>query len=280
MQKLFKYMGMYWKTVIIVFLVLIVQAYCDLSLPAYTSDIVNVGIQQGGINETIPKAISSDEMEKILLFVSDQEDKQKILDAYETDTDTYETEAYILKSTVQKDTEEAQEKYEELADIMSLPMMLVQGFSSGSDETKQIEDQLMSGIPKEMLPEGADIFDVLAMLPAEQMEKLLQEIESQMKDLPEMILEQAAISYVKTAYQDLGMDMDEIQIDYLLSTGAKMIGLAFLGMMASILVGLLASRVTGSSISLCLMWRKPLMRRGLREAAGELSNLPGNVMGI
>ena len=58
MRKLFQYMGMYWKTVLLVFLILIVQAYCDLSLPAYTSDIVNVGIQQGGISEPVPKAVS------------------------------------------------------------------------------------------------------------------------------------------------------------------------------------------------------------------------------
>ena len=55
MRKLLKYLGMYWRTVLAVFVVLMVQAYCDLSLPAYTSDIVNVGIQQGGIQETIPK---------------------------------------------------------------------------------------------------------------------------------------------------------------------------------------------------------------------------------
>lgn len=265
MRKLFKYMGMYWKTVIIVFLVLIVQAYCDLSLPAYTSDIVNVGIQQGGINETLPEAISYDGMGKILLFIPNREEQQEILDAYEVDTGTYEKEAYILKEDIQKDTEEGQEKYGELTDIMSLPMMLVQGFSSGSDETKQIEEQLMAGIPQEILPEGGDIFDILGMLPVEQMEILRQKIESQMADFPEMILEQAAVSYVKTAYQDLGMDMDEIQIDYLLETGAKMIGLAFLGMVASILVGLLASRVGAAS-------GRDLRGRVFRKVVGFSSN--------
>ena len=69
MKKLFKYMGVYWKTIIAIFAVLILQAYCDLSLPAYTSDIVNVGIQQSGIDETIPDAISTEEMDKVLLFV-------------------------------------------------------------------------------------------------------------------------------------------------------------------------------------------------------------------
>lgn len=266
MRKLFKYMGMYWKTVIIVFLVLMVQAYCDLSLPAYTSDIVNVGIQQGGIKETVPKAISEEEMGRVLLFISDKEDRrQTVADAYEADHTTYKKDAFVLKEEFQKNTEESQEKYEELEEIMSLPMMLVQGFSSGSDETKKIEEQMMSGIPPEILPNDADIFDVLGMLPPEQTALFMDEVEHQMADIPEMILEQAAISYVKTAYQDLGMDMDQIQIDYLLRTGAKMIGLAFLGMMASILVGLLASRVGAAS-------GRDLRGRVFRKVVGFSSN--------
>lgn len=266
MRKLFKYMGMYWKTVIIVFLVLIVQAYCDLSLPAYTSDIVNVGIQQGGISETVPKAISEEEMGRILLFIPDSGDRrQTVEDAYEADHTTYNKDAFVLKEDFQKDTKESQEKYEELEEIMGFPMMLVQGFSSGSDETKKIEEQMMSQIPQEILPEDADIFDILEMLPPDQTALLMDEIEDQMADLPEMILEQAAISYVKTAYQDLGMDMDQIQIDYLLRTGAKMIGLAFLGMMASILVGLLASRAGAAS-------GRDLRGRVFRKVVGFSSN--------
>lgn len=266
MRKLFKYMGMYWKTVIIVFLVLIVQAYCDLSLPAYTSDIVNVGIQQGGISETVPKAISEEEMGRILLFIPDSGDRrQTVEDAYEADHTTYNKDAFVLKEDFQKDTKESQEKYEELEEIMSFPMMLVQGFSSGSDETKKIEEQMMSQIPQEILPEDADIFDILEMLPPDQTALLMDEIEDQMADLPEMILEQAAISYVKTAYQELGMDMDQIQIDYLLRTGAKMIGLAFLGMMASILVGLLASRAGAAS-------GRDLRGRVFRKVVGFSSN--------
>lgn len=247
MRKLFQYMGMYWKTVIVIFLILIVQAYCDLSLPAYTSDIVNVGIQQGGISEAVPKAISGKGMERILLFLPEKEERQKVLDAYEEDHDTYGQKAYILKENILADTEEGRGKYEELSDIMSFPMMLVQGFSSGSDATKQIQEQLMAGFPPEMLPEDGDIFDILEMLPPEQTEQMLKEINNQMADMPEMILEQAAVSYVKTAYQELGMDMDEIQIRYLLRTGAKMTGLAFLGMLSSVLVGLLASRVGAAS---------------------------------
>ena len=197
MRKLFQYMGMYWKTVLLVFLILIVQAYCDLSLPAYTSDIVNVGIQQGGISEPVPKAVSREGMERILILLPDPEDQEKVLDAYEEDFSSYDKEAFVLKESMQEEAEEGGEAYDELAGILSLPMMLIQGFSSGSDTTEQIQAQLMAGIPAEMVPEDGDVFDILGMLPPEQVEQMLEEIQSQTADMPETILEQAAISYVK-----------------------------------------------------------------------------------
>ncbi len=239
MGKLFKYMSMYWKSVLAILAILFVQAYCDLSLPAYTSDIVNVGIQQGGVDETIPEAISAEKMNKVLLFVPDETDKTTVLNAYKENADQYEKEAYVLKDGIL----ENEEKTEELSKIMGLPMMITAGFESGSEETKEIEDQIMGQIPQGMLPEGATVFDVFAMMPGEQMEQFLEEIHSQMSDIPDMIVEQAGISYVKSAYEDLGMDIDEIQLRYMFATGGKMIALAFLGMTASVLVGFLASRV-------------------------------------
>ena len=239
MGKLFKYMGMYWKSVLAILAILFVQAYCDLSLPAYTSDIVNVGIQQGGVDETIPEAISVEEMNKVLLFVSEETEKEIVQDAYEKNGDLYEKEAYVLKESVLENEEEM----EELSKIMGLPMMVTAGSESGSEETKEIEEQIMGQIPQGMLPEDATIFDVFAMMPPEQMTQMVEEIRTQMSDMPDMIVEQAGIGYVKTAYQDLGMDVDEIQLKYMFVTGGKMIALAFLGMIASVLVGFLASRV-------------------------------------
>ena len=69
MKNLFKYAAVHWKSLLAIIAILFIQAYCDLSLPAYTSDIVNVGIQQGGIEDQIPEALAADEMEKLLLFV-------------------------------------------------------------------------------------------------------------------------------------------------------------------------------------------------------------------
>ena len=238
MKNLFKYAAEHWKSLIAIIVILFIQAYCDLSLPAYTSDIVNVGIQQGGIEEQIPEAVSADEMEKLLLFVPEEE-QETVLSMYDTDDSTYEKEAYVLKDSVSQD----EKQMEELGDILDGPMMLTAGFESGSDMTKQIEEQMKANLPEQMVSDDMTVFDILEMLPAEQKAVLVEEMEKQMGNLPDTILEQAAVSYVGVAYEDLGMDMNDIQIHYLLVTGGKMAALAFLGMAASVLVGFLASRV-------------------------------------
>ena len=238
MKNLFKCAAEHWKSLLVIIVVLFVQAYCDLSLPAYTSDIVNVGIQQGGIEDQVPEAVSAEDMENLLLFVpADEQDT--VLSAYDADNSTYDTEAYVLKNSVSSDEKEL----EELGDILASPMMLTAGFESGSDMTKQIEDQLRSVLPAQAVTEDMTVFDIIKLFPEEQRDALIQTMEEQMEDVPETILEQAAVSYVRTAYEDLGMDMDAIQIHYLLSTGGKMVALAFLGMAASVLVGFMASRV-------------------------------------
>ena len=242
MKNLFKYAAVQWKALLAVIVILFVQAYCDLSLPAYTSDIVNVGIQQGGVEDQVPEAISVDEMDRLMLFMS-EEDQSRVMDAYEEDASSYEQAAYVLKDSVSGDEEEMGD----LEDILAGPMMLTAGFESGSDMTQQIEEQLKANLPAEMVTDDMDVFDIMEMLPQEQRSAMLDAMEEQLDDMPDSILEQAAVSYVRSAYENLGMDMDQIQIRYLLTTGGKMAALAFLGMAASILVGFLASRIGASA---------------------------------
>ena len=278
----------YTATIVVIIGFLIVQATCDLSLPSYTSDIVNVGIQQGGIDEKIPEAVTEEEMERLLLFMS-REDSERVLEAYELKTaDTgYDCEGsvYVLKESAAEDKEEVQE----LSEILGQPMLLVSGFESDSDTTKQMEvsmkDNMKAAIQSqaeakakeaasqmteeekaalEANPElakkqqeemqaqieaqmqkidEADMFEILGMLSEDQREEMVAQIAEKMDDMPDSIVEQAATAYIKTVYEKLGMDTEQIQNSYILRTGAKMIGLAFLGMLASVMVGLLASRV-------------------------------------
>ena len=246
MKKLFKYVGLYWRTVLLIFIVLFVQAYCDLSLPSYTSDIVNVGIQQNGIDETIPQVIAEEDMQKVLLFVTDTEEKQTVEESYEKDENSYDKKALVLKESVQNE----KESQKDLSQILGIPMLLTEGFSSDNETIRQMEEQMKEQLlaaQPQLNIENLDMFQILQMMPAEQVQMLVKEMQKQMSDMPDMIVEQAAVSYVKTAYLNLGMDVDRIQIQYILITGGKMIALAFLGMMASVLGGFLASRAAAAT---------------------------------
>ena len=242
MGKLFKFMKPYAATILMIVVFLVLQAYCDLSLPGYTSDIVNVGIQQGGIDTAIPEQISVEDMDRLFLFVSEQ-DQKTVLDAYEKDTDTYESEAYVLKDGILKD----EKRTDKIGAILSKPMMLVTVFSSDSEETKEMTDAMFASLPKEMLSEDMTVFDVLSMMPEEQRAQMVTQIGEKVDEMPETMLEQAATIYLKEAYKNLGMDTDKIQTGYMLRTGGKMLALAAVGMIVSMIVGFLASKVGAST---------------------------------
>ena len=242
MGKLFKFMKPYAATILMIVVFLVLQAYCDLSLPGYTSDIVNVGIQQGGIDTAIPEQISVEDMDRLFLFVSEK-DQKTVLDAYERDTDTYESEAYVLKDGILKD----EKRTDKIGAILSKPMMLVTVFSSDSKETKEMTDAMFASLPKEMLSEDMTVFDVLGMMPEEQRAQMVTQIGEKVDEMPETMLEQAATIYLKEAYKNLGMDTDKIQTGYMLRTGGKMLALAAVGMIVSMIVGFLASKVGAST---------------------------------
>ena len=240
MRKLFQFLKPYAPRVLLILCVLVVQAYCDLSLPTYTSNIVNVGIQQSGIDEEIPENISEEEMNRLLLFVS-EDDRQDIQDAYEKSSESfdYDGEVLTLKDSVKSDNE----KLDALTEEMKLPMMLTSGFENGSDTTKQMEGQLKEQMSQVPGIEKMSVFDIFGMMDDTQRAAIVDKITEQMDKMPDSILDQAAISYVKSTYEQIGLDTGHMSTVYILKTGAKMLGLAALGMAASILACLMASRV-------------------------------------
>ena len=240
MRKLFQFLKPYAPRVLLILCVLVVQAYCDLSLPTYTSNIVNVGIQQSGIDEEIPENISEEEMNRLLLFVS-EDDRQDIQDAYEKSSESfdYDGEVLTLKDSVKSDNE----KLDALTEEMKLPMMLTAGFENGSDTTKQMEGQFKEQMSQVPGIEKMSVFDIFGMMDDTQRAAIVDKITEQMDKMPDSILDQAAISYVKSTYEQIGLDTGHMSTVYILKTGAKMLGLAALGMAASILACLMASRV-------------------------------------
>lgn len=226
MRKLFNFMKPYAGSVFAILCVLMIQAYCELSLPTYTSNIVNIGIQQSGIDENVPKTILEEDLKKLLVFIPLDEQKT-VQEAYEEGKyDAYhytgDREGVILR--LKEDILNDKKKLKELSDILTKPMMLVSGFNSESDMAKQMKEQM-------------------TQMPEEQWEQAIQEITKKLDDMPDSILEQAGTAYVRQAYDHLGINTDKISSAYIRNTGAKMLALAALGMLASIIVGLMASRV-------------------------------------
>ena len=240
MGKLFKFLKPYAAAVAAIICILVVQAYCDLSLPTYTSDIVNIGIQQGGIDETVPDTISEKDLNHLLLLVPS--DRQEIVkNAYTKSVGKYDYNGTVmeLKASVKED----EKKMDRLSEVLGKPMLMAAGFDSGSDMTQKIEEQMrtqMSGIPN---VDKMSIYDMLEFMGAEGRNALIGQMDQQMDSMQDSIIAQAAAGYIKDAYTHIGIDTDQIETTYILHTGVKMLALAFLGMAASILVGLLASRV-------------------------------------
>ena len=227
MLKLMKYLKKSVGSIVLIIGLLFLQAYCDLSLPDYTSKIINVGIQQKGIEDGVPEKIRESSLENLQLFMS-QEDKTEISNAYKQ-----EDGIYVLHDDITK------EERENLNEIFCKPMLMLSGFSSDSEESQEMRSQM--GIP-----EGADPAEVMAQLPPEALAGMTEEMDEKLKDMPESILTQAAVSYVYEEYADMGEDVDVIQMKYLLISGGKMLFMALIIMMAAISVTFLSARVAAS----------------------------------
>ena len=310
MSKLFKFMKPYAGVVAAILCVLVVQAYCDLSLPTYTSDIVNVGIQQNGIDEKIPEQVGEEDLEHLLLLVPEK-DQSTVKNAYTKSNKKYDTKQNVwqLKSSVKTD----ENKMNKLSNLLAKPMFLAAGFNSGSDMSKKIEIQMKDQMKQQMKaqmksqmqdasqaalssqaqPEEAkqtanasqaasqlkksekeidkkidkmSIYDIFGQMKGAQREELVKKIEKKMDKFPDSMLDQAASTYIKGAYKHIGIDMDKYETHYILNTGAKMLALAALGMIASIIVGLMASRV-GAAIGRGL--RRDVFRKVVGFSNGE-----------
>jgi len=226
MLKLFGYVKDKWHYFVLIVLLLLLQAYCDLSLPDYTSKIVNVGIQQKGVEDGVPDEIREDSMKKLFLFM-DEEEQAEIEESY-----TLENGIYTLN-------EINTETKEELNSIFGIPMLVVSGLSSDSEEVTAIRQQMQ-------IPEDADIFQVFEQMPKEQLEQMFADMADKFEEMPDTIITQAAVAYVQSEYTEMGIDIDRMQSNYVMAAGLKMLGLALLGMLAAVCVTFLSCRIAAS----------------------------------
>lgn len=224
MFKMFHYMKECWHYMVMIIVLLFIQAFCDLSLPDYTSKIINVGIQQKGVEDGVPETIRAEAMDKLLLFL-EQKEAKRVLDAYENKDGIYE---------LQNVTEEEREK---LNQILGIPELIVTGLSDGkSEEAKKIKEQMK-------LPQEADLFQVFQSMPREQLQAMTDEFKKELEEIPDSIVTQSAVLFVEQEYEAQDIDVDKLQMKYILISGVKMMGLAFLAMAAAIAVTFLSARV-------------------------------------
>ena len=249
MIRIIKHLCKYWYSVLIVIALLFVQAYCDLSLPEYTSRIVNTGIQEGGIEDNTPEAISKSSLEDALLFLNEK-DQSFVQSQYELVTIENATESQIEKyPNVEKEDiyvlkDISHEQHEKLNQLLQKPLTYLLLFDGETEEGKKIEKQVLANLPEELskIPD-ITVMKLFEMMPQEQRQEALKQLEDKMKDMPDTMLEQSAIEFIKTEYQGLGMDTDRIQTNYIFISGLKMLGLALVSMAATIMVGFLGSRI-------------------------------------
>ena len=227
MIKLMKYLKKSAGYVILIIALLFLQAYCDLSLPDYTSKIVNVGIQQSGIEDSVPEKIRKTSMDSLKLFM-DENDKETVDSFYEEDGDNL-----VLKNDV------TSEERDKLNDILAKPMMIAASFLSGSDEVTAMLSQM--GVP-----EGTDPMQAITMMPKEALDAMTEKISEKIDSMQDSIITQAGVSYVKSEYEAMGEDVDAIQMHNIKMSGVKMLGMALITMLCAICVVFLSSRVAAA----------------------------------
>ena len=251
MLKVLKYLKKTWISVIVIVALLCVQAAADLALPDYTSKIVNVGIQQGGIDAAIPEAISKDEMDNLLMFTNDD---SKILDCYKlVSKDTVSNDEYnnYLKKYPALENEEVyvlnklnKDQKNNLEEMLKKP--LVQVYLIQNDQMQEkIKEDLFANVPepqKEAMKD-MELMDILKTMPEENLEKITTNINEQIDNMQGTIVDQAAISSVKEEYKKLNMDVNKIQNKYIVFAGLQMLGISLVSMVSAVIIMLLSSRV-------------------------------------
>ena len=260
MLKVLKNLKKSLGAVIVIVILLCVQATTDLALPDYTSKIVNVGIQAGGITSAVPEVISKEDMDALLVF-TDKDDE--ILNNYTivsaSNGEKYETQEQHEEKMIKKyfgndyhaqtdtiyilkDINEEQE--EDLTGIIVDPLMEMTTVTS-EETANQIKEQLLQNVPEAQREyiQNMSLMEMIEQMPEEQRTQALAEFTKRIEEMNDSIKEQAAISSVKQVYINAGADTDKIQNDYILKTGLQMLGIALITMVCAVTIMLLSSRV-------------------------------------
>jgi ATP-binding cassette subfamily B protein len=252
MKRLIKYLKPYALYVVLAIALLFVMANADLALPDYLSQIVNVGVQQNGIDSVIPQYMREGQLDNMVLFFDEQEvdtiyGAYQLVDETSADYDelvqtvpALETEAvYVLNDLSTDETAE-------LEPLMSRGLLILYGVQQIQSNPEQAAE-MMGGLAFDpaQIPAGMDLFSMLRMAP-DQLEAIKGQIGEQFDALPETLATQMTTAAIKEEYQALGVDLANIQTNYILRTGGIMVLLSLLSGVTNISVSFLAARTSAS----------------------------------
>lgn len=250
MKKVFKVLKKSIIPILTVIILLFFQAMCDLALPDYTADIVNVGIQQGGIEDSVLEVMDTNTRNSLLLFMN--EDNQNIVKGSyslisKDNLSNIDYKKYLKKYPDLKDknlyiiNDLTYEERDKLANISIYPLILVSMMADNNDLTKYLPEEFKQ--MQEDIPEGMTMIDIINVLPQEKRIEMVNNIKEKLGSVEENIVDQMGITLVKSKYEQLNINTKQIQINYIVKVGFKMIALAFMAMAIAILTTYMSSRI-------------------------------------
>ncbi|MDP3450296.1 MAG: ABC transporter permease, partial [Anaerolineaceae bacterium] len=254
MFRLFKYLKPYALLILISIGLLFAQAMADLALPNYMSNIVNVGIQQGGVENAVPMAIRSSEMDKLVLFLTPEEKtavktNYTLVDANSADYETYvekyprlATESiYVLNEIDDNETAK-------LNPITGKSLLVISMIEAAVKDPDKAAEMSGSGFDLSKFPAGMDLFTVLSQLPADQLSQMTTSVSEKFAVMSESMINQTAAPVIRAEYEALGVDANKLQTEYILRIGGLMLLLTLATVLCTIAVGLLSAR-TAAGVS-------------------------------
>lgn len=279
MFKVLKNLKKTWLSVVIIVILLCAQAWADLELPSYTSKIVNIGIQQGGIENVSPVIIRKSQLENLLIFTSDDE---KILDSYELNTKdlSYKLNKKINKYFGKNNNVELETVYvlkdlneqeqQDLNEIMAKPLMEVYSLTNET-LAMQMKESILQNVPEEQKVslENMDLISILKSMPEEQLNQMLDDISNTIDEKMGTMISQVAINATKEEYIKLGINTDNIQNNYIFMAGLQMLIIAAISMVTAVSIMLLSSRVAAN---LGKTLREKVFKKVLEFSTEEFTN--------
>jgi ATP-binding cassette subfamily B multidrug efflux pump len=254
MLRLLRYLKPYILLILLTIALLFVQANADLALPDYLSKIINIGIQQGGVENAVPEAIRQSEMKRLLIFTNADEKalitgSYTLVDQNSPDYTRYVKEYPVLANEpvyVRVDLDQGQ--IDQLKPVIAKSILVVSSFKQAmADPAKAAAMGQGSQFDLSKLPAGTDLFEVLGQLPAAQLMMMTNAIHEQFAALGDKMLNQTAVAAVKAEYEALGMNSARLQRDYILRTGGMMLLISLLGGACMIVTGYLAARTAAGA---------------------------------